>query len=88
MIYLVAVFIPPLYFFIKGRWIAGIIHSILYFFAIVLCISMVGVIVGFPLYLISAVCATWDLRKRLVEEQTTLLAKKMAEAMRQPPTQP
>lgn len=82
MIYLIAIFIPPLYFFIKGRWVAGIIHSMIYLLALILFFSIIGAVVGFPLYIISAVCAVWDLRKHMMEEHATLMAKKMAEAMR------
>lgn len=85
MIYLTAIFLPPLYFFIKGRWVSGIIHSVLWLIAVALCLSLLGAVVGFPLYFVSSICAVWDLRKRMVEEQATLMANKMAEAMRQQP---
>jgi hypothetical protein len=83
MIYLIAVFLPPLYFLIKKRWVSFVIHSILCFISLGLVITMVGAIFGIPLWLISAVCAVWDLRKQLMEEQATIMAKKMAEAMKE-----
>jgi len=88
MIYLVAIFCPPLYFLIQKKWVSFVFHSINYLVALVLCFSILGIVVGFPLYLISAVCAVWDLRKRMAEEQATLIAQKMAEAMRIPPSNP
>jgi hypothetical protein len=82
MIYLVAVFLPPIYFFIKGRWIAGIFSSLVCLFGLVCIATMFGAVVGVPLWMITSVCAVWDLRKRITDENTTMLAKKMAEAMR------
>ena len=83
MLFLTAIFIPPLYFFIKKRIIAGIIHLILAIVSIVCIATMFLIPVALFLWLISASCAIWDLRKRLVEEQATLMAKKMAQALRE-----
>ena len=88
MIYLLAIFCPPLYFLVQKKWVSFVFHSILYLVALALFFSIIGIVVAFPLYLISAVCAVWDLRKRMVEEQATLIANKMAEAMRNPPPNP
>ncbi len=81
MIYLVAIVLPPLYFFIKGRWIAGVLTTISCLVALVCIASMIGAPIGIPLWFIASICAVWDLRKRLTDENTTMLAKKMAEAM-------
>jgi hypothetical protein len=83
MIYLVAVFLPQLYFLIKGKWVGFIIHSIIGVVAIFLTITLVGAVVGIPLYFLSSVCAVWDLRKQLQMEQATAIAEKMAERMTQ-----
>lgn len=76
-----AVFIPPVYFMMKQRWIAFTIHSIIYLFAIIFTLTVVGAVIGIPLWFISATCAMWDLRKQLMEEQATIMAEKMAEKM-------
>lgn len=81
MIYVIAVCIPQLYFLIKKRWIAFIIHSIIGIIAVFLIVTMVGAIIGIPLYFISSISAVWDLRKQLQEEQAVAIAEKMAEKM-------
>lgn len=84
MIYLVAIFISPLYFIIKGRWGAAILNSIFYGTAVLLLLTFVFAIAApFP-WMIAAIHAVWDLRKQMMEEHATIMAKKMAEAMRQP----
>jgi hypothetical protein len=90
MIYLIAIFVPPLYFLIKKKWVAGVIHCILCLIALVCTMTIVLAIIGIPLWFVSATCAVWDLRKQLVEEQATVMAQKMAEAMHrpQPPQMP
>ncbi len=83
MIYLVAMFLPPLYFLIKGKWVGFIIHSIIAFIALCLIITVGGAPIGIPLYFVSSVCAIWDLRKQLQMEQATAIAEKMAEKLNQ-----
>ncbi len=84
MIYLTAIFVPPLYFLIKKRWVACLIHSVLYLVALVYTMTIILAIVGIPLWFISATCAVWDLRKQLMEEQATVMARKMAAVIREP----
>ena len=85
MIYLVALFIPQLYFLIKGKWVSFIFHSIIGLIAIILIFSMIGAIIGIPLYFVSSICAIFDLRKQLMNEQATAIAEKMAEKLHQMP---
>lgn len=86
MIYLLAVFLPPVYFMLKSRWVAASVTGAICFVAFILTLSMVGAIVGIPMWFVCSACAIWDLRKQLIEEQASVMAKKMAEAIRQPPT--
>lgn len=46
---LIAVLIPPLSFFLRGKIISGIICSILYIISIVLAFTGLGLIIGLPL---------------------------------------
>jgi|GEM_PF-6468132 UPF0716 family protein affecting phage T7 exclusion len=85
MLYLVAVFIPQLYFLIKGKWVSFIIHSIIGLIAIILICTMIGAVIGIPLYFVSSVCAVFDLRKQLMNEHATAIAEKMAEKFQQMP---
>lgn len=83
MIYLVAIFIPPLYFLIKKRWLALLGSLVAFFFAVIFAIMMVLLPLSFILWGICSIVAVWDLRKRLVRESAEVLATKMAEKMRQ-----
>ncbi len=85
MMYLTAIFLSPLYFAIKGKWGAFFLNSIFYGAAVVLLLTFVGAFLApFP-WLIAAVHAIMDYRKQLVEEAATVMATKMAAAMRQQP---
>ena len=78
---LIAIFLPPLYFFVVGRPISGVIHLVIWVISIPLIFAFgMGVFIWF----IQAFLAVWDLRKRLVTEQATILATKMAEAFQKP----
>ena len=83
MIYLVAVFLPPLYFLIKKRWAAFIGTSFLLVLSLFLAMTVVLLPVSLILWALCAVVAIWDLRKRLVNENAEVLATKMAEKMRE-----
>lgn len=83
MIYLVAIFIPPLYFLVKKRWGAFIGSLVAFFFAVIFAIMMVLLPLSFILWGICSVVAVWDLRKRVAHENADMLATKMAEKMRE-----
>ena len=84
MTYLIAIFFPALYFLMKQKWISFIIHSVIGIIAMILIISILGAFLGLPLYFVSSICALWDLRKQLQEEQAMAIARHMHRAM-QPP---
>lgn len=87
--YLTAIFLSPLYFAIKGRWGAFFLNSIFYGIAVVLLLTFVGAFLAPIPWFVAAVHAIMDYRKQLVEEAATVMATKMAAAMRQPqPPQP
>ena len=88
MIYLVAIFIPPLYFLIKKKWLALLGSMVAFFFAVIFAIMMILLPISFILWGICSVVAVWDLRKRVMHEHADVLATKMAEKMRQPQTVP
>lgn len=78
---LLAIFFPPGYFFAAGRPLAGVIHLVLWLLSIALLFTFIFTLVGVFLWFVQAALAIWDLRKRLVEEQATVMAQKMAQAM-------
>ena len=88
MIYLVAIFIPPLYFLIKKRWLALIGSMVAFFFAVIFAIMMILLPISFILWGICSVVAVRDLRKRVTHEHADILATKMAEKMREAQTTP
>jgi hypothetical protein len=83
MIYLVAIFIPPLYFLLKKRWLALIGSLVAFFFAVIFAIMMILLPLSFILWGLCSVVAVWDLRKRVMHEHADVLATKMAEKMRE-----
>ncbi len=89
MMYLCAVFIPPLYFLIRGKWVSFIINSIFYGLACLFALSIVGLPVAPFFWIVAAAHAGFSLRKEMMVEQATLIAEKMAEkiAKNQPPSQ-
>ena len=92
MIYLVAIFIPPLYFLIKKKWLAFVGSMVAFFFAVIFAIMMILLPISLILWAVCSVVAVWDLRKRVMHENADVLATKMAEKMREaqstPPTLP
>ena len=88
MIYLVAIFIPPLYFLIKKKWLALIGSLVAFFFAVIFAIMMILIPLSLILWALCSFFAVWDLRKRMVHEQADILATKMAEKMREAQTTP
>jgi hypothetical protein len=76
---LVAMFCPPLYFFLRGKVLAGIIHSCIYLLALLTLIFGVGI----AFWLVGFVHAYWDLahvkQEQLIQRQATVIAEKMTE---------
>ena len=86
MIYLVALFLSPLYFLLRGKWGGFILNSIFYCTALFLLITIVGATVAWIPWMIAMVHAVWALRREVAEEDATRLATKIAETMQQPRT--
>jgi hypothetical protein len=83
MIYLCAIFLPPLYFLLKKRWLGFVVSSFLFVLSFFLAMTMVLLPVALILWALCAIVAVWNLRKQLVRENAEVLATKMAEKMRQ-----
>lgn len=79
MMYLCIIFVPPLYFLIRGKVGAFILNLILYGLAWLCVISLIGIIVAPIFWILSVGHAMWHLRKELVAEHADMIAKKMAE---------
>jgi hypothetical protein len=83
MMYLVAIFIPPVYFIVRKKWGGFIINSIFYGLACLLVLSIVFILAAPIFWAIAMVHAMWHLRKDMFLEQAEVLATKMAEKMHQ-----
>jgi len=83
MTYLVAIFISPLYFMIKGKWGAFFINAIFYCTALLLLVTVIGAFLAPIPWFVAAVHAIMAYRRQLVEEDATVMATKMAAAIRQ-----
>ena len=75
MMYLIIIFISPLYFLIRKKWGGFILNSILYLLACATLIFGIGLI----FWVLAVGHAGWHLRKEDMVEQAELVAKKMAE---------
>lgn len=82
MMYLIVIFIPPLYFAIRKKWGAFILNSILYGLALFcLLVFVLWFVVPF-FWMLAVGHASWHLRREMMVEQAELLATKMAEKMK------
>lgn len=83
MMYLVAIFIPPVYFIVRKKWGGFVINSIFYGLACLLVLSIVFILAAPIFWAIAMVHAMWHVRKDMFLEQAEVLATKMAEKMSQ-----
>lgn len=83
MMYLVAIFVPPLYFLIRKKWGGFVVNSFFYGIACLLLLMFLFPIAPF-FWFPAMIHAMWHLRKEMVVEQAEILATKMAEKMRAP----
>jgi hypothetical protein len=81
MTYLIALFVPPLYFIIKKKWLAFFVTGFLFFLSPFFLITGLLAPVALFFWFVSAICAVWDLRKSLVREHAAIFAEELAEKM-------
>lgn len=87
MKYLIAFFIPPLYFLMRGKWVGFIINSFFYGMACLLLLMLLIPIAPF-FWLPAMIHAFYHVKKEAVVEHAEILATKMAEKMRETPSLP
>jgi hypothetical protein len=85
MMYLIAIFVPPLYFLTKKKWLGFAISSFLLIVSFFLFITVVFIPIALIFWGLCSVVAIWDVRKQLVNEHATIIAEKMAAKMRPSP---
>ena len=83
MTYLIALFVPPLYFAMKKRWVGFIVTSLLLFLSMIFLITVVLAPGAFFLWFCCAICAVWHLRKEVVREHSRIFAEELVGKMSQ-----
>jgi hypothetical protein len=81
MIYLTAIFVPPLYFLIKKNWLGFIVSGFLLLLSPILLMTVVLAPGALIFWGLCAICAIWDLRKHVAREHAAILAEEMASKM-------
>jgi hypothetical protein len=81
MIYLCLIFIPPLYFLIRQKWLGFILNSILYGVALLCIVSMVGIMLAPIFWILSVGHAGFTYRREMMMHHADMVATKMAEKM-------
>ena len=81
MMYLVCIFLSPLYFLIRKKWVGFIINSILWVLAW-LTILLFGL--GIFFWFVAAVHAIWNLREDLMRQQAQMIAEEIAKSGNKP----
>jgi hypothetical protein len=77
-LYLIAFLLPPLYFLLRGKWLGFAINLTIWLISIpLLFVFGLGVLV----WLIAVMHAMWHVRRELIEEHATTMAKHLAEQM-------
>ena len=80
--YLLAIFASPLYFLFEKKWGAFILNSIFYLSALFLLITFIGAFLAPLPWMIGMAHVMFDYRKKVVEQDASVMAKKMVEALR------
>lgn len=88
MIYIVAIFVPPLYFLIEKRWLGFCVSSFLLVVSFFLACTIIMIPGALILWALCSVSAVWNLRKQVMHEHADVVATKMAEKMREAQTTP
>ena len=81
--YLILIFIPPLYFIVRKKWGGFIINSVPYGIACLCILSIAGIIAAPFFWIFSVGHACFAYRREMMAEHANLIASKMAEKMRQ-----
>jgi hypothetical protein len=75
------VFVPPLYFLLRGRWGAFTINAMLCFMALITLFFGIGLI----FWILAVLHAGWAYRAEFMEQQAERIASKVATRMKSAP---
>lgn len=79
---LLCIFIAPLYFLLRKKWVHFAISAVLYGIACLLALSLILIWLAPFFWLPTVLHAVWQYSRRAQEEHAEMLATKMAEKMR------
>ena len=83
MMFLIVMFVPPLYFGLRKQWGALILNLFLYLTA---CLTLVLLFAGLPIaplfWALSVGHAGWHLRKEQAREQARMIAEEIKKEIR------
>jgi len=87
MMLFVVLFLPPLYFLMRGKVFACLFSAFLYGLACLLLVTLIFAWIAPFFWILSVAHAGWHLRKEMttaaIQEHAEALATKMAEKMKQ-----
>lgn len=81
--YLIVLFISPLYFLIRKKWLGFILNLILYGIAVVFLVTIIFAWVGFLFWILAVGHAGWHIKQENMEKHADMVATKMAEKMKE-----
>lgn len=81
--YLIVIFISPLYFLIRQKWFGFVINLILYTLAVISLVTIIFFWVGIIFWGLAVGHAGWAIRQEMMEKHADLVATKMAEKMKE-----
>ncbi|HSY42450.1 MAG TPA: hypothetical protein VK811_00975 [Candidatus Acidoferrum sp.] len=86
MMYLCIIFVPPVYFIARQKWLGLALNSLLYGLACLCVLSLIGIWIAPFFWILSVGHASFTYRKELMAVHADLIATKMAEKLQnQPP---
>ena len=81
--YLIVLFISPLYFLIRKKWGGFILNSILYCIAFVFLVTLVFAWIGAFFWILAVGHAGWHIKQENMEKHADMVATKMAEKLKE-----
>lgn len=83
MMYLIVLFLSPLYFLIRKKWFGFVINFILYTLAVIGLVTIIFFWVGIIFWALAVGHAGWAIRQEMMEKHAELIAEKMVEKQKE-----
>lgn len=82
MMYLIVIFISPLYFLLRQKWGGFILNLILYTLAVIGLVTIIFFWLGIIFWGLAVGHAGWSIRQEMMEKHADMVASKMSEKMK------